>query len=263
MSIDENRWYLIRDFFRARESFQSLFRRYEERVLRLSREQKVDRADLRIGWEELRDLIGFRALEHLQANELAPLKDVSHRLFRTPDATDKFDTIASQIYHEISILKEEHYALKEDHLAYDEAAYGRLFAEVSVYYPKRLRHIRGLFLKARRRLERLLPTLVDGRIAIRSVYLFSEKLFKRAYRDGLDGFYRKAYPEGGVVRGYVDASVAFRAGGFVELADEALGHARRGLAEARTNGAEVPDEVIGVLIREIADRDDAGRVSSA
>ena len=252
MNRDEYRWYLIRDFFHARDRFHLIFRRYEERVLRLSRQMNVDRTKLRIPWERLRELIGFRSLSELQGAELDHLMWVSQKLFRTPDSTDKLDTLVAQIYHEVSILKEEHYTLKGDALAFDEEAYGRLFAEVSEYYPKRLRHIRTLFIKARRRLERIVPDLMEGPIVIRSIYLFADELFRRAYRDGLAGFYRKAYPNGGAVEGFLVVSTAFRQGRFDDLADQALDRARSALGEARESGSEIPDDVIGALIREVA-----------
>jgi hypothetical protein len=235
-TLDENRWLLIRGLFSARDRFSSLFRAYERRVLRHSRRAEVDRRYLRLDWSELRELIDFHSLEKLRDEHLHELKEVAHDLFRSEDSTDPLDSLIAQIYHEISILKEEHYTLKEDHLAKDAEAYGRLYREVKEYYPNRLRHIRGLFDKARRRLERILPTLVEGSIVVRSLYLFGPELFRSAYRDGLAGLYRKAYPEGGEARGYLEAARSFRRAGFQD-------HARQSLAMAESVLAQTEDEV--------------------
>ena len=62
-TLDENRWLLIRGVFQARSRFMELFRDYERRVLRHSREADVDRRNLRLSWAELRKLLDFQALE--------------------------------------------------------------------------------------------------------------------------------------------------------------------------------------------------------
>jgi hypothetical protein len=228
-TLDENRWLLIRGVFQARSRFMELFRDYERRVLRHSREADVDRRNLRLSWAELRKLLDFQALEQLRDELLEELKEVAHDLFRSADSTDKLDSLIAQIYHEISILKEEHYTLKEDYLEKDSEAYDRLYREVKEYYPSRLRHIRGLLDRARRRLERILPEMMEGSIVVRSVFLFGEEMLGSAYRDGLDGFYRKAYPDEGEVRGYLTAARSFRRGSFFDLASRALAEARRAL----------------------------------
>jgi hypothetical protein len=228
-TLGENRWLLIRDLFRSRDRFLQLFRRYERRVLAHSRKAEVDRTDLRLAWADLRSLLDFQELGLLRDELLEELKEVSHELFRSEDSTDPLDSVISQIYHEISILKEEHYTLKDDYLEKDVKAYGRLYREVKEYYPNRLRHIRGLFDKARRRLERILPSLLEGAIVIRSLFLFGEEVVGSAYRDGLAGLYRKAYPERGEVMGYLVAARSFRRGGFVARAGDAIGRAREAL----------------------------------
>jgi len=236
-TLDENRWLLIRDLFRGRNRFQKLFRRYERRVLAHSREADVDRMDLRLAWADLRSLLDFHELESLRDELIEELKQLSHDLFRTSDSTDPLDSVISQIYHEISILKEEHYTLKDDHLKRDVKGYERLYREVKEYYPDRLRHIRGLFDTARRRLERILPTMIEGTIVVRSLYLFGDELLGNAYRDGLAGLYRKAYPGQGEVKGYLTAAISFRRGGFFRRAGEALEKARTALRR-RPKGPE-------------------------
>ncbi len=231
-TLDENRWLLIRDLFRGRNRFLQLFRRYERRVLAHSRAAAVDRTALRLAWADLRSLLDFSELEQLRNDLLEELKEVAHDLFRSADSTDPLDSVIAQIYHEISILKEEHYTLKDDYLQKDAKAYGRMYREVKEYYPNRLRHIRGLFDKARRRLERILPTLLEGTIVVRSLYLFGEEIVGGAYREGLVGLYRKAYPEHGEIEGFLTVGGSFRRGGFFTHAEEALGRAREALGRA-------------------------------
>jgi hypothetical protein len=257
-TLDENRWLLIRGLFGARERFLRLFRTYERRVLRHAKNAGVDRRNLRLTWAEVRRLLDFQSLEDIRDEDLEPLKEVAHDLFRSLDSTDKLDILVSQIYHEISILKEEHYTFKEDFLERDAAAYDRLYGEIKQFYPARLRHVRGLFDRARRRLERILPGMMEGSIVVRSLYLFGGDLVGSAYRDGLVGLYRKAYPGEGEARGFLAAARSFRQGGFLDTAAEALEQARQAVLgkdrRKRTALAQDLAEERAVLEREIAVR---------
>jgi hypothetical protein len=232
-TLDENRWLLIRGLFVSRDRFLRMFRTYERRVQAHSRKLAVDRSRLDLPWTELRMLLDFEALEQIRDDLLEELKEVAHDLFRSIDSTDPLDSYIAQIYHEVSILKEEHYGLEEEYLEKDAKAYERLHEEVKDSFPNRLRHIRDLFVKCRRRLERILPSMMEGSIVIRSLYLFGDDIFRAAYRDGLVGIYRKAYPEEGEVRGFYEAALSFRRGGFDDLAKAAIEKAHKAAARAR------------------------------
>jgi hypothetical protein len=55
--------------------------------------------------------------------------------------------------HEVSILKEEEWTLREQAGSEDPKEYERYYREVNFYYPKRLKHVRNLYGRARKRLE--------------------------------------------------------------------------------------------------------------
>jgi len=195
-----------------------LFDSYEARVAKFAEQSATDRSRLKLPADELQSLLDFKSLEELRDREILRLKETAHELFRVADSTDRLDHFISNIYHEISILKEEHYTLKEDFVRMDRREYDRFFREVAEFYPKRLRHVKNLYQKALRRLEEILPEMADERIVVRSLYLFGEDLLVGAYRSGLKGLYNHMYPELGDVGGYGVVGKSFLESGFTEEA---------------------------------------------
>ncbi|MHC4471153.1 MAG: hypothetical protein ACYS99_09340 [Planctomycetota bacterium] len=218
----ELKWQLFRSFFTSRAAFLVLFEGYEERVLDFAGRFKTDRSRLKLAADDLQTLLDFKGLEELRDREILTLKETAHELFRESDSTDRFDHYVSNIYHEISMLKEEHYTLNEEFVRADAKEYQRFFREVSEFYPKRLRHIRNLYGKALRRLEQLLPNFAQERVLVRSIYLFGDQLLAGNYPRGLTGLYRKMYPELGEVEGFTTVGRSFLESGFAEEAREAF-----------------------------------------
>lgn len=229
----ELKWQLLRLFFRSRRAFLEIFERYEERVLSFCELMKTHRSRLKLDADDLLSLVDFKSLETLRDREILTLKETAHELFRKPDETDRLDHYISTIYHELSILKEEHYTLKEEFLHYEQSEYDRFFREVSEFYPKRLRHIKNLYGKALRRLEDLLPAMCREKIVVRSLYLFGEELLRDGYRGGLARLYRKMYPEFGEAEGWAAAGASFLDAGFRERAAEAYVMAEGALSRKR------------------------------
>lgn len=219
---EERRWLLIRNFLSSWKRFLGIFEEYERRVKGLSDRYKTQRARLRLSPDDLASLIDFRALEDLRDREVSLLREISHDLFRSPDATDRFDHHVSIIYHELSALKEEHYTLREEFVREERIEYDLLYREVNQYYPKRLGHIRNLYQKADRRLRQLLPGMAEDRVLVRSTYLFGADLVAGLYPGGLAEFYAAMYP-GGALEGYAAAGDSFRDSGFLAEAEEAYG----------------------------------------
>jgi hypothetical protein len=131
------------------------------------------------------------------------------------------DVYCGHIFHELSILCEEHRAVGRFLRIHDRRRYRQLFEEVSGYYPMRLRRIRRFFSAGMRRVEVLLPEWSRHRVIVRSMYLFGDRLGRHAYGDGVGAFYRLMYPQGGEVRGYLDAARSFHESGFADRAAEA------------------------------------------
>jgi hypothetical protein len=235
-------WDFLTAFFASRRGFHSVFVRYEARVLALAAEAGVHRDDLVLGPADLARLFYPRRLRHLRDRRLGPLRALAHALFRDAGVDEPLDTTCSHVFHEFSILMEEHESVvRFQHLS-DPRRYGQMFEEVRGYYPLRLRRIRRLFADGSRRLEELLPAWGRDRVVVRSLYLFGERMLKGAYEDGLERLYGFMYP-GGAAEGYLEAARSFAlsrfdgpAGDAARRAEEAAGAApdgRRLAAEAR------------------------------
>jgi len=226
MRTEERRWTLVRTFYTSFRAFHALFDAYERRVEAFVELYGKDRREIKLAPDELLSLFDSHALSALRDNELTQLKDTAHQLFRSLDAPDAFDSHITNVYHEVSILKEEHWTVLEDVMRADRRAYDRYYREVNIYYPRRLRHVRNLYGKARNRLETvLLPAFSRNKIMVRSVYLFGERLVRGVYQGGLDELYGYMYPNGGGLTGYTLAADSFLDGGFREEASEAYGRA--------------------------------------
>jgi len=217
---EERRWLLIRSFLSSWKRFLGIFEEYERRVKGFSDRYKTERSRLRLSPDDLASLIDFRALEDLRDREVSLLREISHDLFRSPDATDRFDHHVSIIYHELSALKEEHYTLREEFVREERIEYDLLYREVNQYYPRRLGHIRNLYEKADRRLRQLLPGMASDRVLVRSAYLFGADLLRGIYPGGIAEFYAAMYP-GGSAEAYAAAGDSFREAGFRIEAEEA------------------------------------------
>jgi hypothetical protein len=254
-------WLLLRSFFASRRQFIAIFDRYEHSVARFAEDLETDRSRLKLPADEVLDLLDLRSLEILRDEVVAGLKSTSHELFRGRDETDRFDHLVSNIYHELSILKEEHYTLKEEHLRHDRHEYDRFFREISEFYPKRLRHIRNLYSRAQRRLADLLPQMGGERILIRSLYLLGEEHLGRDYPGGISGLYRRMYPEGGEVEGCLTVARSFCSSGFLEEALEAYRRARAAGRGTRSSRMQEAQSGISELEARIAEFDGAGSPS--
>ena len=135
-------WDFLYAFFASRRAFHAVYQRYEARVLRFAREAGVHRDDLRLPPENLARLFHLPRLHHLRDDLVAPLRELAHGLFREVGVVEPLDTTCSHIFHEASILMEEHQSVvRFQHLS-DPRRYAQVFEEVSGYYPTRLRRIR-------------------------------------------------------------------------------------------------------------------------
>jgi hypothetical protein len=230
-------WTIVELYYRSHIIFRQQYDRYEEHVLHYSNKMGLHRLDLRLNPEDLAGLLDLKALERLRDGYLQKLKDLCHLVFRGQDRTDLLDRYVSDIFHEISILKEEHYNVKTY-----APAYARDAAEVELKYildeahglfPQKLNQIRFLFGKAQARMEELLSSFRKIKIFIRSLYLHRDDFVREAYEDGLRQFYRHMYPEGGPLEGFYEVGQSFFESGFNARALESFRFAEAEFAGLR------------------------------
>lgn len=220
-------WDFLVTFVAARRLFLTIHRRYEKRVLKAARDLGVDREELVLPPRELWRLFHLRLLEHLRDARLQPLRSMSSSIFGPSGDEGLIDAYVGHIYHEISILSQEHRSVGRFVQYHDPRRYRDLFREVSGYYPARLRRVKRLFGYAMKRLNELLPKWSERGVIVRSMYLFGESLSRSAWGRSLEAAYERMYPDQGPIRGFYEAARSFHDSGFLIEASEALGRAQQ------------------------------------
>lgn len=206
-------WSIIRYFYLALVHFRREYERYDKKVMAYSKTSGLDRESLRLNSEELAGLLEFKNLELLRDGYIQELKNLCHLVFRTDDRTDPLDRYVSDIFHEISILKEEHYTVKTYAPQYErdsnEVELRFILDDAHIMMPKKMAQIRYLFGKGRGRMEKFLPTVRSMPIVIRSLYLHrNDEFIRQAYPGGLKAIYSHMYPLG-AFEGYYHVAQSF------------------------------------------------------
>jgi hypothetical protein len=249
-------WAILEYHYVSRAAFLAIFKTYESRVLRLVKERGIPRDKLKLNPTETRDLFDTWRLNQLIEKSLVALREVSHAFFRAQDVPEPYDSKVSRIYHELSILKEEHLSVRDfPRGGGGSREFARLFREVSEYYPQRLRRVRDLFARATQRLEELLPRFSADTIVLRSAYLFRNDLWSENPRAGLTRFLSKMFPADGVAHGFLQIARSFSRAGFF---DHTIESAKMGVqaaakkAQARSAQGQEAREITADLDRIIA-----------
>jgi hypothetical protein len=227
-------WTIVQIFYRSHAVFKEQFEEYEQKVLQLSRETGMHRDELRLKSSEIGGLLDFKKLERLRDGYIHELKDLCHLVFRGQDRTDLLDRYVSDIFHEISILKEEHYNVKTYAPLYErdaaEVELKHILDEAHVQFPLKLRHTQYLFSRAQGRLEEHLSSFRNISLFIRSLYVHREDFVADAYPDGIKQFYRHMYPCG-PVEGFYHVGCNLYLSGFIDEALEAFRFAEEAYGE--------------------------------
>jgi hypothetical protein len=241
----EEVWELVENFFRAREVFEQQYQRYERLIKKYTKQSRVGREKLRLSAEKASGLLDSKALEELRDDYLQRLREISHRMFRKGDTIELFDKYVSDLYHETSILKEEHYAVKMLATLYEKGEQkdllerDKILDEAYDFFPRKMRQIRNLFLKAQEQIELLMKGWNKEKVLVRSLYLFGDEVLGNSYKSGLEGLYSVMYPRGGALEGYLVAAESFASSSFSEQAMESLKRAKGAAKETKLSNGEV------------------------
>ncbi len=225
-------WRIVERFYRSRFHFLRIHDRYEELVAGYVEKIGSPREQIRLLPRELSQLLSYKELEVLRDEYLEPLKDACHSLFRTRDTTELLDRVVNDIFHELSILKEEHYnvltydahtaATKSVAIPKPEGVLAReqeaVLDEVHDVFPQKVHRLNHLYEVALARLEHILPNYLEDPVLLRSLFLHRERFVPRAYERGLIRFYELMYGETKVFQGFKGAGDSFYHSGFYELA---------------------------------------------
>ena len=243
-------WSIVRLFYTSRTAFLEQHANYEDTVQKLALAAGVDRRSLRLTAKELAALLDFKALEDLRDGSILRLKDLCHQVYRSDDHTDPLDRYVSDIFHEISILKEEHYTVKTYAPMYERVSENvelqYILDEAHTMFPQKLSQVHYLYERASQRMAELLPSFGGTTIFIRSLYLQRAGFVAGAFPNGIRGFYDAMYP-GGSFEGFYQVGLSFYHSGFFAEAFRAFREARDG-REAAMECALTSDN--GAAVRE-------------
>lgn len=230
---------VVEKFFTATKLFHSQFEAYESKVAAYAKASGLARSELRLNSNEIASLFDFKSLEQLRDFRLFPLKELSHELFRSESRTDPFDRYVSDLFHELSILKEEHYTVQTYGPAYEEAEdtedWAAMLDEVHEFFPRRLRVIRRLFQKAQARLLSLLPDFRDNGVLLRSLMIYGDELVAGVLPGGLPELLNAMSPDLGAAGTFCECARRFLRGGFETWAGRCLD---RAAAELQLSGRD-------------------------
>lgn len=218
-------WDLVEAFYEAKREFHEVYVLYETRVLAHAEERSVDRRRLRLDATEVSKLLDFTRLGGLRNGPLHRAKWISHSLFRSRGRTHKFDRHISEIFHELSILREEQYKVStfaEDYRRENELEeYESLLDEVHEDFPRRVHQLHELFRKAQLSLEGVLRAHSRDPVYLRSLYLFGDRTLRDAYTEGAASHMWRVFTRG-PTEAYLLAARSFALNGFKAEALDAL-----------------------------------------
>ncbi len=215
-------WVIVERFYQVKQLYGRQYEEYEQMVAEYVEETGLPREEIRLGPEELARLLNFKELEMIRDSYLNPLKEACHELFRTEDSTDLLDRLVSDIFHELSILKEEHYNI----LTYEAQPTGELdrleqstiLDEVHKMFPIKVHRLKHLFALAQKRMEATLGRHRKNEILIRSLYLNRDGFVRDAYPGGIVHFYELIFGKGAAISGFEAAGRSFMKAGFYHQA---------------------------------------------
>jgi len=222
-------WRIVEHHYWSRNVFVGIHDSYETQVQTFVSAKGGSRDNLKLTLEETRELFDSEMLRRLIQQGVHPLRDVAHAYFRESDVAEPYDSTVSRIYHELSILKEEHLSVRDFPRDGKTKEFARLFQEVSEYYPQRLGRVKDLFARAQKRFDKLLPGFAADTIVLRSAYLFRDELWPATPRPSLTRFLGKMFPGEGPIHGYRSVARSFLKAGFYK---HAAACARMGVASA-------------------------------
>jgi hypothetical protein len=218
-------WTIVQLFYRSLLVFRDQFESYERKLEEFALRANTTRDDLRLNPADLATLLDFKKLERLRDDYIFELKELCHNVFRGQDRTDLLDRYVSDIFHEISILKEEHYNVKTYAPLYErdsrEIELRGIVDAARSAFAKLTSHVLYLFHEAQIRMEDLLGSFRNLPICIRSLYIHRGDFVAECYPDGLKHFYRLMYPLG-PTEGYYTVGLSFYHAGFFAEAGDAF-----------------------------------------
>ncbi len=224
-------WKIVKEFFLSYSLFDRVFKDYHIRLERFRKEYFEKGREFTPSPQEICSLFEFRKLDRLRNTHLFALKGYAHEMFRATEKHVKFDLFVSEIFHEISILKEfeynlEHYILRHKD---DDMLVSEELQESQKVFELKVRRATQLFEKSLEQLHEILYKMRFDKILIRSLYFADKHLFPDVYSGGLNDVLKKMHKKNTSAAGYYMMAINFCCGGFFTQARLALRRAYKNI----------------------------------
>lgn len=215
-------WNILKFFFQAFSFYNSI---------EISFSEKVRASNLDFLAKE--DFLFDAFVEYLDSSEIILLRDkylvglreLSHAEFRGRKKMERFDIYISEIFHEVSILKEQKFIL-EHNFQLKEQINPELFIQMLVQtfelFETKMAHVKILFKNAKSRLEEILPAYRNDDFILRKLYLEGPMLLQNFYTDPVKNVLDLMFLEGGSAEGLVAIASSFSLGGFFEYSHKII-----------------------------------------
>ncbi|PCJ60292.1 MAG: hypothetical protein COA79_08960 [Planctomycetota bacterium] len=215
-------WSLIKVFYQSFTYFKLLEFHYQEKVSFVSLE---DLENNKFPVEEFLKLLDTNKLSYLRDKYLERLRTLAHNEFPRRKKVERFDIFISEIFHEVSILKEQKFILdyyyqRKDDVSSEELS--KILCDTYGLFQTKMIQIKKLFKNAKNRLEKILFIYNKNDFILRSLYLEANDLCSDFYQHPYLDVLKSMFPEGGVGHGLVSTSCSFCMGGFYSHAKDVI-----------------------------------------
>lgn len=215
-------WSIIKVFFQAFTFYNSIENNFKVQVKNSI--SKSSNASV-CSFEAFIKYLDNQDIALLRDKFLIDLRRLSHAEFRSRKKLERFDVYISEIFHEVSILKEqkyilEHYFQRKDQLSEEEL--NQMLNQTFELFDTKMKHIKVLFNNAKSRLEEILPSYRNDDFILRKLYLDGAVLFKEFYKDPVKNMLDFMFQEGGFPEGYIAIACSFSSGGFFENGNKVI-----------------------------------------
>lgn len=215
-------WSLIKVFYQSFTYFNLLELNYQKKINLISLEELENN---QYSFENFLKILDTSKLSYLRDKFLDRLRILAHNEFPRRKKIERFDVFISEIFHEVSILKEQKYILdhfyqRKEHVSQESLT--MVLCETYKLFQAKMRQVKSLFENAKLRLEEILLIYNKEDFILRSLYLEANDLCRNFYDHPYQEILKAMFPEGGLGQGLVATSCSFCMGGFYSHAKEVI-----------------------------------------
>ena len=249
-------WSILKVFFQSFSFYNNLEKKFREKVLA----SKLESFGKTIyPFEAFVEYLDTKDLVKLRDKHLTDLRQLAHAEFRGRKVMERFDIYISEIFHEVSILKEQKFIL-DHHFQRKDQMYpemiNQMLSQTYDLIETKMEHVKVLFNNAKGRLEEILMAYRKDDFILRTLYLEGPILFQEFYADPVKNILDIMFVEGGYSEGYLAISCSFCSGGFFENGRQVFLEIKKEDLKRFNPETLSLYKKVGMFLKEHSDRDD-------